>query len=222
MMKLSIKSLCAVACLALSPTLVLAQEAPKLSPFQTAVTLANDGKFTDAVLMFTTLAEHHEGPAQFNLSVMISKGQGTLQNQEDALYWAWRARFSGVTKAADLVKYLIFHTTPEEQENVATRLRFVYGEAFNSGNVEAAMALGRTYNETFATKDSTAAYQWFSIAAALNIKYANAFREAVALDLTQQERSVAQKNAKIILNTWCKNQDTPRPSVCGVMSKLGS
>jgi hypothetical protein len=117
---------------------------------------------------------------------------------------------------------LITRTTPEDQTAVAQDLRFTYGDQFDQGDVHAALKMGRTLNEVYHPRDVHGAYVWFTIAAALDVKYAKALRETISKELDVPARAIAQDEATMRLSQWCLRQ-TEKPMVCGnIFAKLGS
>ena len=190
--------------------------------FDTAVDVYKSGDLSRAYGLFHRLAERENGLAQLNVATMTAKGDGIIQNDKDALFWAWRARFAGASQAIPTLRYLITRTTPEDQTAVAQDLRFTYGDQFDQGDVRAALKMGCTLNKVYHPRDVHGAYVWFTIAAALDVTYAKALRETISKELDVPARAIAQDEATMRLSQWCLRQ-TEKPMVCGnIFAKLGS
>ena len=181
--------------------------------FSDAVAAFKDGHFSTAYDLFYGLAQKEHALAQLNIATMTAKGDGIIQSDKDALFWAWRARVAGTNQAIPTIQYLTSRTTPEDQQVVAQELRFTYSDQFDQGDKRAAFKLGRTLNEIYVPRDVQGAYVWFTIAAALNIKYAKALRETISAELDVPARTKAQNDARIYLTQWCLRQ-TNKPNVC--------
>lgn len=181
--------------------------------FSDAVAAFKDSDFSTAYGLFYGLAQKEHALAQLNIATMTAKGDGIIQSDKDALFWAWRARLAGANQAIPTIQYLTSRTTPEDQQIVAQELRFTYSDQFDQGDKRAAFKLGRTLNEIYVPRDVHGAYVWFTIAAALNIKYAKALRETISTELDVPARTKAQNDARIYLTQWCLRQ-TKKPNVC--------
>lgn len=172
-------------------------------PFETALDHLAQGHSSKAVAQFQLAAGTGHAEAQFNLAVMLAKGDGILQDDQDALFWAWRARMSGVKRAVTLVDYLNTRLPADSALITGTSLELAYSDLFQNGNAKAALAIGRVHNEIYSERNVEMAYKWFTIAAALDVKFANAFREAVSYELNAVQRSSVQTQAKSTLTLWC-------------------
>lgn len=171
---------------------------------------------------FFKLAQDGHGAAQLNLAILTAKGDGIIQNNRVALYWEWRARLSGETQAIQVIECLTAQTLPQDHESVAYKLRFTYSDQFERGNLSAAFRLGRVYNELYEPADIDNAFVWFSIASALDIKYAKAFRETVGRDLTIEQRTKLQVDAQAMTTQWCIRQADEAPKLCQNVIMAGS
>ena len=190
--------------------------------FDQAVQDYQNKNYTAAYGAFFKLAQDGHGAAQLNLAILTAKGDGIIQNNRDALYWAWRARLSGETQAISVVDYLTAQTLPQEHESVAYELRFTYSDQFEQGTLGAAFRLGRVYNELYTPADIDQAFIWFSIASAFDIKFAKAFRETVGRDLTIEQRNKLQADAQAMTTQWCIRQADQAPKLCHNVIMAGS
>ena len=185
-------------------------------PFETALDLLSQGQSSKAVAQFQTAANMGHGEAQFNLSVMFAKGDGVLQDDQAALLWAWRARFSGIKRSVTLVDYLNTRLPTDMNDTIGAKLELAYSELFFQADPKAALAMGRIHNEVYPERNIEMAYKWFTIAAALDVKYAKAFREAVAFELDTTQRSNVQTQARATLGLWCETH-SEQHEICTVL-----
>lgn len=196
---------------------VLAQPAQP-NAFSEAVAAARSGQAAQAVQMFRELADQHNGPAQFNLAVLYALGSGVTQNDETALYWAWKARFSGVGKAKTLTNYLGSGATTELMEKVQRRLRDDLLEDVNGGNKDAMLALGRVFLEITDPVDNEQALVWFTMAAALQVPHASKWRDVTSRKLDRETRLTAQNRAASLYQQWCDRHGAAYANLCSYNS----
>lgn len=166
--------------------------AEKEDAFANALSSYKAKHYAEAANAFLTLARKSHGLAQVNMAVLYAKGQGVLQNDAKAWYWAWRGRFSGAPNGPKLVKLLARRLPLKTREMVAKALHRDYQNLISEGALEHSLALGRAYHEAPQEPDLIKAYIWYNIAAALNIDKANWFRDALRLELEFEDVIKAQ------------------------------
>lgn len=181
--------------------------------FEQAVERYKAKEFQSAFAEFYELATDEHASAQVNLAIMFAKGQGVPQNDAHALYWAWRASFSGASQAIPIIDYLTHKTIEADRVEIAKNLRFSYAARFKSGDETAALKMARTFNEVDKPRDPNLAYKWFTVAAAKDVQYAMALRETLALEILPEDRSRLQKDATETINEWCRYRNGDR-AIC--------
>ncbi|MEC8042119.1 MAG: hypothetical protein VX083_21000 [Pseudomonadota bacterium] len=196
---------------------VLAQPAQS-NAFAEAVAAARSGQAAQAVQMFRRLADEQNGPAQFNLAVLYALGSGVTQNDETALYWAWKARFSGVDKAETLTSYLGRGSPVELLEKVQRRLRDDLLNDVNSGNKDAMLALGRVFLEITEPVDHEQALVWFTMAAALQVPHASKWRDVTSRNLDRETKLASQQRAASLYQQWCDRHGAGYANLCSYNS----
>lgn len=182
--------------------------------FEKAVEHYKAKQFQTAFAQFYELATDEHASAQVNLAIMFAKGQGVPQNDAHALFWAWRARFSGASQAIPIIEYLTHKTIEADRVEIAKNLRFRYAARFEGGDETAALKMARTFNEVDNPRNPSLAYKWFTVAAAMDVQYAMALRETLALEISPLDRSRLQKEASETLNEWCRYRNGDR-AICG-------
>mgnify|MGYP000362232622 CR=1 FL=1 len=204
--------------LGLCAGLMVLPHAAQSGAFSEAVQAARSGQAAQAVQMFRHLANDRNGAAQFNLAVMYARGQGVPQSDELALYWGWRARFSGVDKADVLTGYLSRGATQNLLEKVQRRLHDDLIKSVNEGHRDAMLSLGRVYLELTDPSDPEQALVWFTIAAALQEPNAHTWRDVVARELDRETRLSAQERAASLYQQWCEGHSDQNPNICSIRS----
>ncbi len=183
--------------------------------FDEAMAAFKSGDLDRAVVLFRELADHNDGAAQANLAVLYAIGQGVPQNDQDAYYWAWRARFSGEKAAIEMISLLRERLTEEGRAEVASRLIKDLTDTALRGDLGALTALGRVYNEVSEPSQKAEALLWFTVAAAFEAPYAALFREGVSQEISKQERLTIQARARQLFTEWCgKLPENKLPATC--------
>ncbi|MEY8881681.1 hypothetical protein [Donghicola sp. XS_ASV15] len=183
--------------------------------FDDAMTAFKGGDLDRAVVLFQELAEYNDGAAQANLAVLYAIGQGVPQDDLNAYYWAWRARFSGEKAAINMIKLLRERLTEEGRAEVAGRLITDLTKTAERGDLGALTALGRVYNEVSEPSQKAEALLWFTVAAAFEAPHAALFREGVSQEISKQERLTTQARARQLFTEWCaKLPEDKLPATC--------
>ena len=190
--------------LALSlPALAAAQPVDQDATFERALSAARDGDAAQAVVLFSDLAHINDASAQFNLAVLTALGRGTPQDETEALFWAWRARFGGESRAIDLTKYLSRQLPGKQRAAVAKRLMSELESSAEAGNHSAFLGMCRTENEVREPAKPIDALAWCSVAAAFEVSDAAVLRDALGLELSVDEKTKAQLKGRALFLEWC-------------------
>ena len=94
--------------------------------FDTAINSLGRKEFTTALQLFTDLANRGMAEAQINLGMMFERGQGVLQNFDEAIKWYQLAASQGLTKAQEKLNLLV-------SKAAAAQVNFGLGVAFEKG-----------------------------------------------------------------------------------------
>lgn len=210
-MKKSIALLVALAV----PSLVAAQAMDNNAKFEKALSAARDGDAATAVVLFSDLAHRNDSSAQMNLAVLTALGHGTPQDETEALFWAWRARFGGENRAIDLTKYLSRQLPAKQRAAVAKRLLEELEAAAEQGHPASFLGMCRTENEVREPAKPVAALAWCSVAAAFEVQGAAVLRDALGMELSVEDKTKAQLNGRALFLEWCKRvPEETRPISC--------
>lgn len=210
-MKKQIATALVAVLLAASP--VSAQTSDQL--FADALSAHKAGQLSTAATIFRRLADSVHGDAQYNLAVLYYNGEGVLQSDRAAYYWAWMSRFYGVSEASVIVNLLEKKLTREAKYETADKLITDLNLRIERGDLQAMLGIARVYEELAEEQDVQAAYTWRVIAAAMGAKGATLLRDATALMLTSQQRMDGQAEAAKIFADWCEKVGDEAPACNG-------
>ncbi|WP_417727028.1 sel1 repeat family protein [Roseovarius sp.] len=184
--------------------------------FDQAVSLARDGKAGAAAAMFADLAHDGNRAAQVNFAVLQAKGQGLPQDDQEAAYWAWRARLAGEIRAIALSDLLLGRLTDAARTKLADRLIHDLTVQAETGMPDQFAAIGRVEVQLRNPPRMDVAALWFTLGAAFEERGALALREFAMNGLDAKARLVVQERASVEFATWCaKVPRDVRPETCG-------
>lgn len=173
------------------------------SDVATALSLVRAGQPGEAVGILRQLAENGDTVAQVNLAVLHARGEGVPLNDMEAAYWAWRARLMGERRAVG-PSDLILERLPDRARNqVAARLASDLEEIASLGQMQALVALGRLETQVRQPPRPRRAALWYTLAAAFDVPFARALREATITDLSPAVSLNVQTQALDAFADWC-------------------
>lgn len=169
----------------------------------TAAAAIREGRAAEAAAMYRDMAEDGDGAAQYNLALLYLTGRGVPQSHRDALFWAWKARLSGVAEAPALIARMAEVTTPELRKELAQRLIDTLQPRIDKGEGRAMLELAAVYLEVLPEPDLTKGLVWQALAAALEVPGADVARETTGKTLTAKDRLAAEAEAVSTLSDLC-------------------
>ncbi|WP_439143578.1 hypothetical protein [Planktotalea sp.] len=176
----------------------MAQNTVKPDPFDAAVKAVKAENFTYAYDLFETLAQDENPDAQFNLAVLLKKGQGRPQHFAKALEWALLAQLGGVSQAKALSDELSGLVTQKSYEACIANVDTMLKEQLAKGNRRTILQY-IVFNQTIIPEPNLeAAYLWALIGSALGIPNANLLRDTVFNELDSETIETAQENARTL------------------------
>ena len=190
--------------------------------FADAMAAHKSGRLSEAAAMFRDLADSVHGDAQYNLAVLYYNGEGVLQSDRSAYYWAWMARFYGIADASVVVDLLTPKLTDEAKFETADKLIEDLELRIERGDLQAMLGIARVYEELAEQPDVEAAYTWRIIAAALGANGAALLRDATALMLTSEQRMAGQDAAEVLFGDWCEKAGADAPACHGSLVEKSS
>jgi len=180
-----------------------------------AVQEIRQGRAAEAALIYRRLAEAGDGAGQFNLALLYLTGRGLPQNHAEALYWAWRARLSGVAGAPALIARMAEVSTPDLRTALAERLLADLQPRIDRGEGRAMLERAGVALEVLPEPDLSQALVWQSLAAALEVPGADAARDTTGRRMEAKDRLAAEAQAVEVLKDLCDKGLKDRP-ICAV------
>ena len=162
------------------------------------------GRAPEGANILLALARAGEAEAQFNLALLYSQGLGVPQNTREALYWAWRARLSGIAPANALIQRLAEAATPDLRTELVTRISADLEPRIVAGDGRAMLEQSVLLQDLLPKPDLAAAYAWQALSAALGTPAAAAARDATLMQIPAKDRLAAQDAAVAKLRDLCK------------------
>lgn len=163
-----------------------------------------DGHPAEAAVIYRDLAEAGDGAGQYNLALLYLTGRGVPQSHREALFWAWRARLSGVSDAPALIARMADVTTPDLQKELAARLTESLQPRIDRGEGRAMLELSGVYLEVLPEPDLQTGLVWQALAAALDVPGAAEARDTTGARLSAEDRLAAEAEAVKVLSTLCE------------------
>ncbi len=184
--------------LAVLPGQLVAESASKPDPFNAAVKAVKSENYSHAYDLFEALAQDDNHDAQFNLAVLLKKGQGRPQHFTKALEWALLAQLGGVPQANALRQDLSALVTPKSYEACITNVDAILKEQLAQGNRRTILQY-IIFNQTIISEpDLETAYLWALIGAALGIPNADFLRDSMVNELDPETIETTQENARTL------------------------
>jgi hypothetical protein len=162
------------------------------------------GRAPEGANILLALARAGEAEAQFNLALLYSQGLGVPQNTREALYWAWRARLSGIAPANALIQRLAEAATSDLRTELVTRITSDLEPRIVAGDGRAMLEQSVLLQDLLPKPDLAAAYAWQALSAALGTPAAAAARDATLMQIPAKDRLAAQDAAVAKLRDLCK------------------
>jgi TPR repeat protein len=181
-----------------------------------ALTAIAQGQYPQAAATFYSLAQQDDLTAAYNLSVLFVLGQGVVQSDVDAAYWAWRAFLSRLPDAGPLAELTLTTLDDPERDTVAKRLTEWLEPGAIAGDGQRLLALAVVKAIVQPTPDLMAAHSLQSLAAALGHPGAAEARNRTLLQMPPSERPLAQDAAIAGFREWCAKQEDGTTTSCAI------
>jgi len=162
------------------------------------------GRAPEGANILLALARDGEPEAQFNLALLYAQGLGVAQNDREALYWAWRARLSGIASANALIRRLADAATADLRTELVTRITADLEPRIATGDGRAMLERSVLLQELLPKPDLAAAYAWQALSAALGTPNAAAARDVTLSQIPAKDRLAAQDAAVAQLRALCE------------------
>jgi len=182
------------------PLPLIAEDVVTPDPFDAAVKAVRSQNFIYAFDLFETLAHDENHDAQFNLAVLLKKGQGRPQHFAKALEWALLAQLGGVSQAKMLSDELGRLVTPKSYEACIANVDTILKEQLDKGNRRTILQYV-VFNQTVIPEPNLeAAYLWALIGSALGVPNASILRDTIVTELDADTIEATQENARTLFD----------------------
>lgn len=168
-----------------------------------AITELRAGRAPEGAQMLLTLARAGDAQAQFNLALLYSQGIGVPQNDRETLYWAWRARLSGIAAAPALIEQMAPATTPDLRRELTSRITADLDPRIKAGEGRAMLERSVLLLDLLPEPDLQNAYVWQALSAALGTPHAGTARDTTLARIDPKDRLAAQDAAITTLRDLC-------------------
>ncbi|MDP2085679.1 MAG: sel1 repeat family protein [Gemmobacter sp.] len=198
-----------------------AAQAADASDFGQALAAHREGRAGQAAQLFRRLADAGDPEAQYNIAVLYLAGHGLPRNDREALYWAWRARLSGIAPAAALIARITAQQAGADMGPLADRLLNDLSEDLRHGEPRAVLGAATLAAQLRTPPDLGEAYFWQSLAAALDLPGTDraalaALRDRTLSQLPPDQRDAAQDAVLHRFGDWCAANPVP-PDACAAV-----
>ncbi|MBO6854411.1 MAG: sel1 repeat family protein [Marivivens sp.] len=174
------------------------------------------GDYATAAITYHGLAQAGNAAAQYNLGLIYLRGRGLPQSFENALFWGWKAKLSGLSDADSLLLTLKDLTAEDVIRRTADRLLESYMIEIDAGEPAAMVAYARVLVDLHPKPDMETAFVWLSIAAALGADGAERRRDIVLSQIEEAKRAAAQQKTTDEMTAWCERTSASVP-VCALL-----
>ena len=170
----------------------------KEKEFKDAVNLYENKEYKDSYKKFLILSEKGDSKSQYNLAVIIFKGEGFTQNFKKAYYWSLMSKLGGQKKAEKLIKNSRKRLKKEEVIETSELVREDLEKLANEGKMFALVPLAKWYLVIPKEPDYNNSYKWLTIAAAFDIINTKKARERIFKKVNKKDLTEIQEDSNNI------------------------
>ena len=169
--------------------------------FKKAVEYYKKKDFKNSYNKFLLLSEKGNGKAQYNLAIIIYKGQGFTQNYKKAYYWALMSKLNGQKKSEKLIKNNLLKINKDEVIEINEKVKEDLETYANSGNIDVLVPLAKWHLLIPDKPDYDNSYKWLSVASAFNIPNTKKARDKISKKIKKTNLSEIQDEANKVYET---------------------
>ena len=170
-------------------------KAADLKVLEKAWNAYQEGDYTSASNLWKPLAEAGNASAQVFIGIMYNQGHGADRDEKKASEWYTLASKQGYLPAQWRLATMYYHGSGVVQDY--QQAANFYSLAARQGDSYAQNAFGVMLRDGVGVlKDNTLAYLWFHIAGDSGFELGAKYRDAIAINMTQEEISTSQSMAK--------------------------
>ena len=170
----------------------------KEKEFKAAVNLYENKEYKDSYKKFLILSEKGDSKSQYNLAVIIFKGEGFTQNFKKAYYWSLMSKLGGQKKAEKLVKNSRKRLKKEEVIETSELVKEDLEKLANEGKTYAFVPLAKWYLTIPKEPDYNNSYKWLAVASAFDVPNTKKAREIIFRKVNKGELTEIQEESNNI------------------------
>lgn len=166
--------------------------------FQNAVNLYKEKNYQHSYNKFLLLSEKGDSKSQYNLAVIIYKGEGFTQNFKKAYYWALMSKLGGQKESEKLVKNSRKRLKKDEVIETNELVKEDLEKLANEGKIFALVPLAKWYLTIPEKTDYNNSYKWLSVASAFDIPNTSKARERIFKKVNKEDLTEIQEDSNKI------------------------
>ena len=175
----------------MNEVIALQSKAAVLKVLEKAWSAYQEGDYTAASDLWKPLAEAGNASAQVFVGMMYNQGHGVDQDEKKAAEWYILASQQGYSPAQWRLAIMYYYGSGVGQDYQEAAK--YYSSAARQGDSYAQNALGVMLRDGVGLlKDNTLAYLWFHIAGDNGFELGTRYRDAVAIEMSQDEILTSQ------------------------------
>jgi len=167
----------------------------KEKEFKDAVNLYKEKNYKSSYKKFLLLSERGDSKSQYNLAVIIYKGEGFTQNFKKAYYWALMSKLGGQIESEKLVKNSRKRLKKEEITETSELVKEDLEKLANEGKIFALVPLAKWYLTVPKKPDYNNSYKWLSVASAFDIPNTQKARERIFRKVNKEDLTEIQEDS---------------------------
>ena len=173
----------------------------KEKEFKDAVNFYKEKNYKSSYKKFLLLSEKGDSKSQYNLAVIIYKGEGFTQNFKKAYYWALMSKLGGQKESEILVKNTKKRLKKEEIIETSELVKENLEKLANEGKVFALVPLAKWYLTIPKKPDYNNSYKWLTVASAFDVPKTKKARERIFRKVNKEELTEIQEDSNNIFTS---------------------
>ena len=168
--------------------------------FQNAVNLYKQKDYKGSYKKFLKLSEMGDGKSQYNLAVIIYKGEGFTQNFKKSYYWSLISKLNGQKASEKLINKSKKKLSKDEISEINDQIKEDLEKMVEKGETQALIPLAKWHLTVPKDPDYDNSYKWLSVASALDIPNTKKARNRIFNRVNKKSLSELQEESNSIYN----------------------
>ena len=176
--------------------------------FKDAVNLYKKKEYKESYKKFLKLSELGDGKSQYNLAVIIYKGEGFTQNFKKSYYWALISKLNGQKKSEKLINKSKKKLNKDEINEINDQVKEDLEKLVEEGKAYALIPLAKWHLTVPKNPDYNNSYKWLSVASALDIPNTTRARNRIFNKVNKKALTELQEESNSIYNNIIESQQS--------------